>query len=344
MAWLSLLAPPLTLASWLAGFTLWPWLLASLVAAPPTYRMVLAALRHGGPRTRYLSVQAFGLGCLLMPLLLPGALLQLIVSPFSSGLIVLLLWTLITVHANRQAHVVHDANLTVNVPRLQTKVRVVQISDVHVGSRSATFLAKVVAQVQSHAPDIVVVTGDLLDTSSVGREELAPLARLTCPVLMCIGNHECHVPLAPAIEAIESAGVKVLRDAALDLQGIRFVGMDDAERPDTLAERLARTDTGDAAYRILLYHRPDGWAAAREHGIDLMLAGHTHAGQIWPFGLMVKRRYPHMVGRFDDGPHTLYVSPGTGTWGPALRLGTRCEMTVIDLRPDTVNSRMEGRD
>ena len=91
---------------------------------------------------------------------------------------------------------------------------------------------------------------------------------------------------------------------------------------------------------MLLYHRPDGWAAARAAGVRLMLAGHTHGGQIWPFGLAVRRAYPEDIGRFDADGSTLYVSPGTGTWGPVFRLGgggggggTRSEMTLVELVP-----------
>jgi len=84
----------------------------------------------------------------------------------------------------------------------------------------------------------------------------------------------------------------------------------------------------------LLYHRPDGWPAALDANVNLTLAGHTHAGQMFPFGLLVKRVYPDMAGLFEKNNNRLFVSVGTGTWGPIFRLGTRSELTVIDLTPE----------
>lgn len=85
-------------------------------------------------------------------------------------------------------------------------------------------------------------------------------------------------------------------------------------------------------YQVLLYHRPDGLEAAAAANIDLMLCGHTHNGQIVPFNFLVRRVFPRIVGLHDLGGTRLYVSPGTGTWGPVMRLGTRSEITVFDVR------------
>ena len=95
--------------------------------------------------------------------------------------------------------------------------------------------------------------------------------------------------------------------------------------------QLAHLDLDQEAFKILLYHRPDGLEAAAACGIDLMLTGHTHAGQIIPFNLVVKRFFAHIRGLATYGPTTLYVSPGTGTWGPVMRLGSRSEITCFDL-------------
>ena len=81
---------------------------------------------------------------------------------------------------------------------------------------------------------------------------------------------------------------------------------------------------------MLLYHRPDGFEAAAAHGIPLMLAGHTHAGQIIPFNYLTRRVYPRLVGLFELDGARMYVSPGTGTWGPVLRLGSRSEITRLE--------------
>ena len=84
---------------------------------------------------------------------------------------------------------------------------------------------------------------------------------------------------------------------------------------------------------MLLYHRPQGFEAAADNGVDLMLSGHTHAGQMWPLGILVKRQFPFIKGTYQHNDSTLYVSQGTGTWGPIMRLGTISEMTLIELEP-----------
>jgi predicted MPP superfamily phosphohydrolase len=80
-----------------------------------------------------------------------------------------------------------------------------------------------------------------------------------------------------------------------------------------------------------MYHRPDGLEAAAEAGLDLMLSGHTHNGQIYPFSLLVRSQFSRICGRYQQGDTTLYVSPGTGTWGPVMRLGSANEVTLIEL-------------
>ena len=354
-AWLTLLAPPLALLAWLAGRDAWPFVLGSLLVAPLLFDRVMAALRGNRTRTRRLWMNAFGLGAVLLPLAVAGAVARLFLPPFTVGLAVLLAWIALALHARRRARHVRDVPLTLRLPGLARAVRMVQLSDVHVGSRDGAFLERVVAQARGHAPELVVITGDLLDESRVGAQELAALARFDCPVFACLGNHERYVDLPAAIAAIESHGVHVLRDEATMHGPLRLIGVDDRDRPDALPALLARlvpdgpgdagdgpghaslsaaADGGDARpVDVLLYHRPDGWAAARARGIPLTLSGHTHGGQIWPFGLLVRRRYPETVGRFERDATTLYVSSGTGTWGPALRLGTRSEMTIIDLQP-----------
>ena len=84
---------------------------------------------------------------------------------------------------------------------------------------------------------------------------------------------------------------------------------------------------------MLLYHRPDNWQFVSQSGVDLMLCGHTHAGQIFPFDLITRRYFPNLHGLYSKNGAHLYVSTGTGTWGPAMRLGSVNEITMINLLP-----------
>ena len=332
-AWLTLLAPPAALLAWLAGASAWPFALGSLALAPPLFGHVMRALRGERTRLRHRWMNAFGLGAVLLPVTAAGAVARLALAPRTVGLLVLVSWVGLVLHARRRAVRIRDVSLVLPLPGLARPIRLVQLSDVHVGSREGDLLARVVEQARGHAPELVVITGDLLDESRVGTAELAALARFDCPVFLVLGNHERYVDTAAAIAAIEHHGVRVLRDGAAVHGPLRLLGIDDRDRPDALPDVLAGIPPDPERVDVLLYHRPDGWSAARARGIPLTLSGHTHGGQIWPFGLLVRRHYPETTGRFERDGCTLYVSAGTGTWGPELRLGTRSEMTVIDLLP-----------
>jgi len=335
-AWLTLLAPPLALLSWLlAGRSAIAPLLIAVALAPSVFGRFMSALRGDRTRSRHRWMAAFGLGAVLLPIVALAAIIGslLPIGYRSLGVGVLAAWIGIAWHARRAAVRVHDVPLRLELPGLARAVRLVQLSDVHVGSRDGAFLERVVEQALSHSPELVVITGDLLDESRVGASDLAALARFACPVYLAIGNHERYVDLDAALRAIRHHGVHVLRDQTVVHGPLRLIGLDDRDRPDDLPAVLAQLGDDADHVDLLLYHRPDGWAAARDRAIPLTLSGHTHGGQIWPFGWLVRRQYPEMIGRFERDGTTLYVSSGTGTWGPALRLGTRCEMTVIDLSP-----------
>ena len=228
---------------------------------------------------------------------------------------------------------VRERKLELKSHKLDKAYRLVQLSDVHVGSRSAQFLNNLIAQTLRHEPDVVVITGDLLDLDHVDESLLTGLKTVNCPVFLCIGNHERYVDLAKAIRAIETNGVRVLRNESVSHGKLQIIGIDDQNEADDVLPVLSGITISPGHYQVLLYHRPDGWHAAIEHGVDLTLSGHTHAGQIWPFGHIVKLRFPQMAGYFQHDTKHLYVSPGSGTWGPTMRLGTRSELTIVDLLP-----------
>lgn len=217
---------------------------------------------------------------------------------------------------------------------LDAPLTVVQISDVHVGSRSPRFLDRVIRRIEAIDPDAVCVTGDLIDFRDVPAAALAPFARLDCPVWFAIGNHERYVDCEAICERLEAQGVRVLRDAVdSSVAPLVVVGIDDGGSRRRVRRGLEAIGPLPEGYRILLYHRPDGLEDAAEAGVDLMLCGHTHAGQIRPFDLLVRRVFPRLRGLHRRDPTRMWVSQGTGTWGPVLRLGSACEITVLELTP-----------
>jgi len=337
---LTMFAPILTLIAWLTSSPVFPFLILALLISIPAFFAFWHNLnKSSNMQLRWCWMQALGLGTVLMSLVIVGSLFTWHFEPFRVAIAVLAGWLILSAFAVWQAVSIKTRYLQFSDTQIAESIRLVQISDIHIGSRSAQFLHKVVDQVNHEKPDLVLITGDLLDASSVGVEELRALSQLSGPVYMCIGNHERYVDLDNALMAIESHGVNILRDSMVSTHGLQLIGIDDRDRPDALPDVLAKLEPDQSAYSVLLYHRPDGWQAALQNNINLTLSGHTHAGQMFPFGLLVKRQYPNMAGVFYKDGKSMNVSVGTGTWGPIFRLGTRSEMTVIDLEQKRVDNK-----
>ena len=217
--------------------------------------------------------------------------------------------------------------------KLGKPVRFVQISDVHIGSRTVKFLEKTMQRVEAQQADFLCITGDFIDQRGMTEDKLSSLKLFSGPIYYCIGNHERYEDLDQIVIRMESLGVEVLRNRSVTVDGLQFIGIDDHEDPKQVAKVLPTIDVLKNAFTILLYHRPEGIEDAQAHGIDLKLSGHTHNGQIVPFNKAVSSRFKFTKGLYPFKGSYLYVNEGTGTWGPTLRLGTRSEITVFELTP-----------
>ena len=235
---------------------------------------------------------------------------------------------------------VHTAKLT--VPRL----RVVQISDVHLGLMiGQKKLTKILSLVREADPDVFVSTGDLVDGGKDNIAPLmAPLAYVTARYgkFAITGNHEMYAGLDNSIEFTEGAGFRMLRDEAVTIPqtGLSVIGIDyrragwDAmpqirKGPFSEADLINSAPAG--TFRLVLKHVPIVEPAAIGT-FDLQLSGHTHGGQIYPFYIPVRMVFRYIAGLYDLGKGSLlYVSRGTGTWGPAVRVLSPPEVTVIDI-------------
>jgi predicted MPP superfamily phosphohydrolase len=214
-------------------------------------------------------------------------------------------------------------------------LRFVQISDVHIGSRSQRFLEHVIDKVNALNPDFLCITGDFIDQSGIGEEQLSALTRVVGPIYFSIGNHEKYEDLEEIVQRLRNLGVHVLRNEDRHEQHLQVIGIDDKDDHGQVERELAGIDIHDHKFVLLLYHRPRGHEAAASAGVDLMISGHTHNGQIVPFNFVVNRVFEKAAGLFRHDDTHLYVSTGTGTWGPTMRLGTRSEITLFEISADT---------
>ncbi|WBY01662.1 metallophosphoesterase [Ramlibacter tataouinensis] len=224
-------------------------------------------------------------------------------------------------------------------------LRIVQISDLHVGPTiGERYVRRVVEMANAAAADLVVLTGDIVDGPPARlARHVAPLGRLAAreQVLFVLGNHDCYSGARRWIAHFQGLGMRVLLNEYVTLErgGARIVfgGVVDpalqafepgqVPRPD-----LAAAPQAGPALRILLAHNPAIAVRAQAAGFDLQLSGHTHAGQFFPWTLAVRLVHgPHVAGLSRQGPMWVYVSAGTGTWGPPVRFGSEPELTVLTL-------------
>jgi predicted MPP superfamily phosphohydrolase len=268
--------------------------------------------------------------------------LVLPLTPTLWGLLLCLIVAALALYASSNAHRLITADVDIQipaqVPQSVAGLRLAQISDLHIGSRQPGFLHRVVVRVNEAQPDYVLITGDLIDFRGITEAELASLGTFNAPASFIIGNHERYVDVEDICQRLRNLGITVLRNDSIVVDDLQIIGIDDADARDQVPNHLNNLQPLADKYRILLYHRPDGAEAADAWGAHLMLCGHTHNGQILPFNLLVRRIFPRILGRYQVGQMILYVSPGTGTWGPVLRLGSRCEISMICLQA-SANSR-----
>lgn len=214
-------------------------------------------------------------------------------------------------------------------------------TDMHVGETiGPKWLSRRVGQIQALQPDLVVLGGDIVEGDSYSRELLDVFRRFSAPlgVFAVTGNHEFYAGADASVRFLEAAGIRVLRDRWVEVRpGLVLAGVDDLTARRQYGEhgsfvQQALAGRPNPAATILVSHTPWQVEKARELGAGLMLSGHTHAGQIWPFGYLVKMQYPFLSGRYDLGSMTLFVCRGTGTWGPRMRLWRRSEILRLTLR------------
>ncbi|MBI5970034.1 MAG: metallophosphoesterase [Deltaproteobacteria bacterium] len=255
----------------------------------------------------------------------------------------------------------------VAIPGLPDKWRdktIVQISDVHLGVfHTPGYFSNIAKEINGLRPDIIFITGDLFDSISADGLQpfVGPLNELRAGdgIFYVNGNHENYIGMDAVLSALKQTRIIPLRDDVVRIDGVRIIGVDFPEygvERDVMKFIRSRRDFGQGGPVILLYHTPTSivykgrtvsehqtstywnpdvdYTAAKELGVNLQLSGHTHKGQIFPFGLLTARLYRgYDYGLHTDGGFSIYTSCGLGSFGPPMRTGNTPEIVVIRLRP-----------
>jgi predicted MPP superfamily phosphohydrolase len=247
--------------------------------------------------------------------------------------------------ARRRARIVSVEIPLANLPPALQGFSIAQISDVHVGSQiKRKYVDAIVDAVNGLDPDLIAVTGDLVDGSvnDLSRH-IAPLGRLSARhgAFLVTGNHEYYSGERAWTAEFRRLGLRVLLNehvvvrhggAPLVVAGVTDYSahhFDPEQRSDPVAALWGAP--ADAGPKILLAHQPRSAAAAATAGFDLQLSGHTHGGQFWPWNLFVRFQQPFTAGLHRLNHLWIYISRGTGYWGPPNRFGAPSEITLLRL-------------
>ena len=218
-------------------------------------------------------------------------------------------------------------------------IKIVAISDVHLGNGTGkAALKKYVEMINAQHPDLILISGDLIDNSVVPlyTENMAEeLANLKAPmgIYMVLGNHEYISGIDESIRYIKSTQIQLLRDSVVTLpNGIQLIGRDDRHnrKRRSLQELMVNIDKSKPI--ILLDHQPFDLEKTEAAGIDLQFSGHTHHGQIWPINWVTDYIFEQSHGYRQWGNSHVYVSSGLSLWGPPFRIGTHCEMVIFNFQ------------
>ncbi len=236
-------------------------------------------------------------------------------------------------------------NITLTkLPKNLSGFKIVQISDLHIGDIiQEAYIKNTVNLCNAQKPDLIVITGDLVDAPLEHVAHLAQgLKQLSAKhgVYFVTGNHEYYAGAQAWMDYLQSLNIQTLHNTSVKItegeDSFNLIGIDDESGASFLPGHgpnleLAMQQCHQDKVNILLAHQPKSIRAAEKHAVDLQLSGHTHNGQIWPFQFLVALDQPYLKGLYQHGQTQIYVNPGTGFWGPPMRFYGRSEITSIQL-------------
>lgn len=232
--------------------------------------------------------------------------------------------------------------LDISLKNLRQDVRLVMISDVHLGKNlHAKFLRGLVDKINTLNADIVVIVGDLIDTKPKEIDYIHILDDIQSKfgVYYSLGNHEYYRGLDGVLELLRQTKLKILINESVNLGFLNIAGMADltgsifkklGAKPDIEATKAGLDKSVPS---ILLAHQPKSVKLYDTSDFDLVLSGHTHGGQVFPFGALVLLQQGFLHGLYElESKNKLYVSSGAGFWGPAIRFLAPSELVLINLK------------
>ena len=290
----------------------------------------------------------FTLYLIMSVLLVDGAQFLIRIKPVYYGITAIAIASVITLFGIWHSYNLKITTVEVPVKGLTHEVRAVHISDIHIGHfRGRGFIEKIMDATMELDVDAVFLTGDLYDGKiRLHSAVIEPFKQLAVPIFFVEGNHDGYTDPDRIKQELRESGIVVLENEVTRWGEFQIIGLDhmpaDSQAVDmhatleqtTIKDVLPKLDINRDQPSILLHHAPVGIKYASRQGIDLYLAGHTHAGQLFPINLIARLMFPYNRGLYEYNGTRIFVSQGAGTFGPPLRVGTRSEVALIKLKPE----------
>jgi len=251
----------------------------------------------------------------------------LINSP-ALGVICFLSIIIITVYSLINGRLINLKSIKIFSSKVDEQIRLMFISDTHLGSNPKKHLEKILLKIKGLEFDLLLIGGDFIDSSSFDLDDLDILKNIKKPILFISGNHEYYIKdYENKLKRLNNYNLTFLDNESFKFKKLNFIGISDnltLETQKKIASSLIQKDL----FNLILVHKPTLWDHVYEK-TDLMLSGHTHNGQIFPFNYFVRLQFKNIYGLYEKLTSNLYVSSGSGCWGPKMRLGSKNEIVDI---------------
>ncbi len=250
------------------------------------------------------------------------------------GYAVIILTLFVSIYSYVNTLSYKEETIIITSPKIEQDIRLVQLSDIHLfGAHSKTRFNEIYLKAINKHPDFIVITGDFFDYPGKISEDTVNIVNdYNIPVFFVYGNHDVMVGDEIVDNILYQTNIITLNNETYSIDGITLTGIKDKDTKTYLNDALNNIDINKDEYNILLNHKPQEVDIASEKGYDLMLSGHTHAGQLFPMNLIEYLFNPYFRGLYEIGDLKLYVNQGTYVWGFKMRNFSRNEITIFELK------------
>ncbi|MBQ2312745.1 MAG: metallophosphoesterase [Elusimicrobiaceae bacterium] len=259
--------------------------------------------------------------------------------PNISGTYVFVFWIIIVlISLYTAAKEPSVTNISFDAPNIKQDVKIAFVADTHFGATVGLNRAKNLKQIiENNKPNLIVFAGDIFETDF---ENSLPFAKVLAETLPnkkygVLGNHEYYQGLGNERKSFKAAEITLLENKSEVFENINIIGVNDIKTAGISAKEFSnilQKEIKPDSFNLLLSHTPLYFKEASNAGVNLMLSGHTHKGQIWPFNFLVKAVFPYFNGEYKEGNASLYVTSGTFFWGPPIRFLSNNEIVFITLK------------